>query len=54
MAKDISEEEVHRHLEKNLAPYKKLRGGIEYVSEIPKSVSGKILRKVLKEKELSK
>ncbi|XP_028399981.1 4-coumarate--CoA ligase-like [Dendronephthya gigantea] len=54
VAKDVSEEEVYGHMEKNLAPYKKLRGGIEYIDEIPKSASGKILRRVLKERDLSK
>ncbi|KAJ8309543.1 hypothetical protein KUTeg_014417, partial [Tegillarca granosa] len=32
-----------------IAPYKKLRGGVEFVKEIPKSPSGKILRRILKE-----
>ena len=50
----MSKEEVHSYLEKKVAPYKKLRGGIEHVDEIPKSLSGKILRRVLKEQELSK
>ena len=54
VAKDVSEEEIHSYMETIVAPYKQLRGGIEYVDEIPKSPSGKILRKVLKEKELSK
>ncbi|KAI9595306.1 hypothetical protein BDF19DRAFT_404406 [Syncephalis fuscata] len=31
------------------APYKKLRGGIEFVPEIPRSASGKILRRVMRE-----
>lgn len=30
--------------------YKRLRGGIQFVDEVPKSVTGKILRRVLKEK----
>lgn len=32
-----------------VAPYKKLRGGIRFVDEIPKSASGKVLRRVLAE-----
>ena len=32
-----------------VANHKRLRGGIRFVEEIPKSVSGKILRRVLKE-----
>ena len=31
------------------APYKKLRGGVVFVDAIPKSPSGKILRKVMKD-----
>ena len=54
VAKDLGKEEIHSYLEANVAPYKMLRGGIEYVDEIPKSLSGKILRRVLKEQELSK
>lgn len=33
-----------------VAHHKKLRGGVRFVDEIPKSVSGKILRRVLKVK----
>ena len=32
----------------NLADYKRLRGGVVFQDEIPKSASGKILRKDLK------
>lgn len=32
-----------------VANHKKLRGGIKFVDAVPKSVSGKILRRVLKE-----
>lgn len=32
-----------------VAPPKKLRGGVRFVKEIPKSASGKILRRILKE-----
>ena len=31
------------------APHKKLRGGVKFVDVIPKSPSGKILRRVLKD-----
>ncbi len=32
-----------------VAPYKRLRGGVQIVSDIPKSPSGKILRRVLRD-----
>ena len=37
-------------LSKKVANHKKLRGGVVFVDEIPKSASGKILRRVLKER----
>lgn len=36
------------------APYKALRGGIEFVDVIPKSPSGKILRRELRDRETAK
>ena len=36
-------------MEKHLASYKALTGGVVFVDEIPKSPSGKILKRVLKE-----
>ena len=35
-------------LDAKVAHHKRLRGGVRFVDEIPKSVSGKILRRVLK------
>ncbi|XP_014681681.1 PREDICTED: 4-coumarate--CoA ligase-like 7 [Priapulus caudatus] len=40
-------EDLHSYLREHVAPQKRLRGGIEFVSEIPKSASGKILRRHL-------
>jgi acyl-CoA synthetase (AMP-forming)/AMP-acid ligase II len=34
-----------------VAPYKRPRGGVEIIEAVPKSPSGKILRRVLMEKE---
>ncbi len=34
---------------KQTAPHKKLRGGVRFVHEVPKSASGKILRRVLRD-----
>lgn len=33
------------------APYKCIRGGVEFVESIPKSPSGKILRRLLRDRE---
>jgi acyl-coenzyme A synthetase/AMP-(fatty) acid ligase len=44
--------EIVEWLNKRVANHKKLRGGVRFVDEIPKSVSGKILRRVLKAKAL--
>ena len=33
----------------HVAPFKQLRGGVEFRKEIPKSASGKILRRILKD-----
>ena len=44
VAKEISD-----WLQTKVAPYKRLRGGVRFVGEIPKSVSGKVLRRVLKD-----
>jgi acyl-coenzyme A synthetase/AMP-(fatty) acid ligase len=35
-------------LAKRVANHKRLRGGVRFVDEVPKSASGKILRRVLK------
>lgn len=40
---------VHTWLNPKIASHKKLRGGIHFVEQIPKSPSGKILRRQLKE-----
>ena len=42
--------EIVEWLNGKVAHHKKLRGGVRFVDEIPKSVSGKILRRVLKVK----
>jgi acyl-CoA synthetase (AMP-forming)/AMP-acid ligase II len=46
---ELTEEEVHTYLtEQGISHYKKLRGGVRFVTTIPKSASGKILRRVLR------
>ncbi|KAF2651222.1 acyl-CoA synthetases/AMP-acid ligases II [Lophiostoma macrostomum CBS 122681] len=38
---------IRQHVDSEVAPYKKLRGGIVVLDEIPKSGNGKILRRML-------
>ncbi|KAL5348601.1 hypothetical protein ACLOAV_006018 [Pseudogymnoascus australis] len=42
--------ELQKWFNSRVASHKKLRGGIELIEQIPKNASGKILRKILKEK----
>jgi len=42
--------EIVRWLGEKVANHKRLRGGVRFVNEIPKSASGKILRRILKER----
>jgi 4-coumarate--CoA ligase len=45
----ISEEDIKTFVKQNLAQHKQLRGGVIYLEAIPKSPSGKILRRELRE-----
>ena len=36
-------------LHERVAHHKRLRGGVRWIEEVPKSASGKILRRVLKD-----
>lgn len=42
---------ILKHVEEHKAPYKWIKGGVEFVDEIPKSPSGKILRRLLRDRE---
>ncbi|KAJ2829904.1 hypothetical protein IWW50_000589, partial [Coemansia erecta] len=44
-------QEIEEWISKHVANYKTLRGGVEIIDSIPKSASGKILRRVLKDRE---
>ncbi|KFY46509.1 hypothetical protein V495_02405 [Pseudogymnoascus sp. VKM F-4514 (FW-929)] len=44
----ISKEQIHEVVNSVVASYKRLRGGVFYIDEIPKTASGKILRKDLR------
>ncbi|XP_064621656.1 uncharacterized protein LOC135484270 [Lineus longissimus] len=47
---EITEEDIIKFIEERVAPTKRLRGGVIFVDEIPKSPSGKILRRVLRDR----
>ncbi|OBT43643.1 hypothetical protein VE00_05241 [Pseudogymnoascus sp. WSF 3629] len=49
-SKPIDINELQRWFNSRVASHKKLRGGVELIEQIPKNASGKILRKILKEK----
>ena len=46
----VTEKELVEFVEDSVAPYKRLRGGVEFIDAIPKSSSGKILRRELKDR----
>jgi acyl-CoA synthetase (AMP-forming)/AMP-acid ligase II len=43
----LSEDELHEFLKSKVAAFKQLNGGIEFVDQIPRNATGKILRKNL-------
>eukprot|EP00457_Paulinella_chromatophora_P002563 gb/GEZN01002568.1/.p1 GENE.gb/GEZN01002568.1/~~gb/GEZN01002568.1/.p1 ORF type:complete len:650 (-),score=89.23 gb/GEZN01002568.1/:490-2415(-) len=50
----LTEEEIKDFIKQDVAHYKRLRGGVEFVEQIPKSASGKILRRILRAQERKK
>lgn len=46
---ELVKQRIHQWLNAKVANHKKLRGGIEFIDSIPKSPSGKILRRELRE-----
>jgi acyl-coenzyme A synthetase/AMP-(fatty) acid ligase len=47
---DKDADEIIEWTKGKVANHKRLRGGVRFIEEIPKSASGKILRRVLKDK----
>ena len=47
----FSEEDVVRFVHERVAPHKRLRGGVVFVDSVPKSPSGKLLRRVQVEED---
>ncbi|XP_062502464.1 uncharacterized protein LOC134179554 [Corticium candelabrum] len=48
---DLSTESVVNYVKSQVAGYKELKGGVQFIDVIPKSASGKILRRVLRDEE---
>lgn len=46
--------DIARHVEQHKAKHKWLKGGIEFIDEVPKSPSGKILRRLVRDQEREK
>lgn len=46
---EVSAQEIIDFIRQNLASHKQLRGGVVFIDEVPKSPSGKILRKNIRE-----
>jgi 4-coumarate--CoA ligase len=49
---EVSEKEVAEFVGKQLAKYKSLTGGVKFYSAIPKTASGKILKRLLREEAM--
>lgn len=45
------EKEIVEHVKKNVPAHMLLQGGVEFIDAVPKSLGGKVLRRVLREKE---
>ncbi|KXH49922.1 AMP-binding enzyme [Colletotrichum salicis] len=50
-SKPCSAKEIQEYVQARKAPHKWIKGGIEFVDAIPKSPSGKILRRLLRDRE---
>ena len=50
----ITEEQIIKFIEERVAPHKTLKGGVEFIDKIPRSLSGKILRRELKARVMTR
>ena len=46
---DLTEQQIEDYVKGQVVEYKQLKGGVKFIKEIPKSASGKILRRLLRE-----
>ena len=51
---NVTADAIMEFVAKKVQPQKKLRGGVEFVDQIPKTASGKILRRMLRKQEKEK
>ena len=47
---ELTDIEVVQFVDENVAPHKKLRGGVEFIAAIPRSPNGEILRSQLRDR----
>lgn len=48
-ATNMTDKDVYEWVKERVAPYKRLDGGVVFIDAIPKSASGKILRRILRD-----
>ena len=46
---DLTEQQVEKYVKERVVEYKQLKGGVKFIKEIPRSPSGKILRRLLRQ-----
>lgn len=46
----VTAKELQQFVADNVSPQKRLRGGVHFIDSIPRNPTGKILRRVLREK----
>jgi 4-coumarate--CoA ligase len=49
MDEETTREDIYEWVKERVAPYKRLDGGIAFIDVIPKTASGKILRRVFRD-----
>ena len=49
VSQTVTEEDIKSWVKERVAPFKRLEGGVCFIDQVPKSSSGKILRRLLVE-----